>query len=173
MNKKYIIKSIIFFNKIFMQSIFKILEKLQIPYENYTHNPVYSCDEAKCVEIPGKRVKSLLLENKKSSNFYMVVIPDYKKLEVNKVRHFYNDSKLSFVSSEKMQELISLTPGNVSPYALINNSLKNIKVIIDKELENEKIWFHPLRNDNTVVTTMKDVERFLDFLWYNFHYITL
>ncbi len=156
-----------------MQRIFEILDNLWIDYKNYEHKPVSSCNEAKWIDVPGKRVKSLLLRNKKASNFYMVILPDYKQLDVNKVRYFFDDTKLSFVSTEKMKELINLTPWNVSPYALLNNKEKNIKVAFDIELKTEKVWFHPLRNDNTIVSCMDDVEKFLVFLWFEYNYLEL
>ena len=88
------------------QIIFDILDSLEIPYMNYEHTPVFTCDEAKGVEIPGYRVKSLLLRNKKSTNFYMVVLPDSKKLDTNIVRAIFNDSKMSFVGEETMLQKI-------------------------------------------------------------------
>ncbi len=153
-----------------MQRVFEILDNLKIDYKNYKHKAVFSCDDAKWIEVPWKRVKSLLLRNKKSTNFYMVILPDYKKLDVNIIRSFFDDTKLSFVSTEKMQELIKLTPWSVSPYALINNEEKNIKLLFDLELKWELIWFHPLRNDNTIVSKMEDVEKFLENLGFVYDY---
>lgn len=152
------------------QKIFKILDDLDIKYTNYEHKPTHSTKDSKWVDIPWKRVKSLLLRNKKSTNFYMVVLWDYKNLEVNKVRYFFDDSKLSFVSAEQMEELIGLKPGNVSPYALINNAEKNIKLLFDIDLKWVLVGFHPLRNDNTIVTNMDDIEKFLDFLEFSYFY---
>ena len=155
------------------QKILKILDDLEIEHTNYEHKAVFSCNDAKWISVPWKRIKSLLLRNKKSTSFYMVVLPDYKKLDVNIVRYFYKDSKLSFVSSEKMEELIGLKPGSVSPYALINNIEKNIKVAFDEDLKWEIVGFHPLRNDNTVVTNMSWVEKFLESLAFSYDYMKL
>ena len=155
------------------QKVFDVLDSIKIPYENFEHLPVFTCDEAKWVDIPGQRVKSLLLKNKKKENYYMIVLADEKRLNQDEVRKFFNDSKLSFVDEEKMVELIWIKPWSVSPYALVNNSDKNIKVIFDTELKDVEIWFHPLQNDNTVVTNMKNVEEFLSYLWFEYHYIKL
>lgn len=136
------------------QKIFDILDSLEIPYTNYEHAPVFTCDEAKGVEIPGYRVKSLLLRNKKASNFYMVVLPDSKKLDTNIVRAIYDDSKMSFVDEETMMQKIGLRPGSVSPFALINNLERDIRVVFDSELQDKLVGFHPLQNDNTIVLEM-------------------
>ncbi len=153
-----------------IQKIFDILSSLEIKYTNYEHLAVFSCDDAKWVDIPWKRVKSLLLRNKKSTNFYMVVLPDDKKLDTNIIRWIFDDSKMSFVSEELMMEKIWLKPGSVSPFALINNIEKDIKVLFDESLRWEDIWFHPLQNDNTVVLNMKDVEHFLDNIWFEYFF---
>ena len=152
------------------QKIFKILDKLEIKYTNYEHDPVHTCNDAKWVDIPGKRVKSLLLRNKKSTSFYMVVLGDDKKLDTNIVRYIFNDTKLSFASEEQMMEKIWLKPGSVSPFALINNPETDIKVIVDMELKESLVGFHPLQNDNTVVLEMIAVEHFLNNLGVDFYY---
>ena len=77
---------------------------------------------------------------------------------------------MSFASEERMMEKIGLKPGSVSPFALINNSERDIRVVFDSELQGEKVWFHPLQNDNTIVLDMKSVEHFLENLWITYVY---
>jgi len=44
-------------------------------------------------------------------------------------------------------------PGAVSPFALLNASARNIKVVLDKKMMREKLLnYHPLRNDATTST---------------------
>jgi len=50
----------------------------------------------------------------------------------------------------------------VSPFALINNTDNDIRVVFDSELKDVEIGFHPLQNDNTIVLQMKHVEHFLE-----------
>lgn len=144
------------------QKILDILDKLEIEYTNYEHQAVFTCDEAKGVEIPGYRVKSLLLRNKKATNFYMIVLPDNKQLDSNIIRAIFDDSKMSFASEERMIEKIWLKPWSVSPFALINNTDRDIRVVFDSELKDQLVGFHPLQNDNTVVLNMMSVEHFLE-----------
>lgn len=155
------------------KKIFNILDNLKINYVNYEHEAVFTCDEAKWVEIPWLRVKSLLLRNKKATQYYMVVLKDSKRLDTNIIRDFFWDSKMSFASAERMMEKIWLKPGSVSPFALINNVDHDIKVVFDAELEWKLIWFHPLQNDNTVVLTMPEVEIFLSSIWFVSNYLEL
>jgi Ala-tRNA(Pro) deacylase len=92
----------------------------------------------------------------------MVVLEENKKLDTNILRDFFQDSKMSFFEEELMIQKVNLRPGSISPFALVNNKEKDIKVVFDIELQNTTIGFHPLQNDNTVVLNMKDVELFLD-----------
>jgi Ala-tRNA(Pro) deacylase len=94
----------------------------------------------------------------------MIVLPDHKHLDTNIIRTIFDDSKMSFASEERMMEKIGLKPGSVSPFALINNEERDIRVVFDSVLQSELIGFHPLQNDNTVVLNMKSVEHFLENL---------
>ena len=49
--------------------ILNTLDKLEIEYKNYEHKPLFTCDEARNIEIPWVRVKSLLLRNKKATQY--------------------------------------------------------------------------------------------------------
>jgi Ala-tRNA(Pro) deacylase len=149
------------------------LDELGVKYKNYEHQIVFSCNDAKWVDIPGKRVKSLLIRNKKSTNFYMVVLWDNVRLDTNIVREFFWDSKMSFVSEDDMIKKIWLKPWSVSPFALINNIEKDINLVIDKKLEKQIVWFHPLQNDNTIVLHMDDVLKYVDKLWFKTNFIDL
>jgi len=155
------------------QKIFNLLDKLQLNYKNYEHKPVFTCNEAKWVEIPWKRVKSLFLRNKKATKYYMVVLEDDKRFDSNHFRHTIWENKISFANEERMINKIWVKPWHVSPFALINNTEKDVEVIFDTNLKNCLIWFHPGQNDNTTVLEISWVEKFLEELWIKFKYLEL
>lgn len=155
------------------QEIFKVLDLLKIEYKNYEHLPVFTCDEAKWVDVPWERVKSLLLRNKNKTRFYMLVLWDKKQLDSNKLRKIIKENKISFTTKELMNELIWVEPGHVSPFAMINNVDKNIKVLFDIELKDKLIGFHPGQNNNTTVLNITWVEKFLSNLGFEYEYIDL
>ncbi len=155
------------------QAITDILDNLKIDYKIYCHKPTFRCDEARDVDIPWMRVKSLLLRNKKKTRFFMIVTTDEKKLDMNHLRKSLGESKLWFASPELMHELIALEPGHVSPYALINNEEKNIEVFFDTDIKGQPVGFHPLQNTQTIVTNLDNVERFLDFLGFEYAYLEI
>lgn len=156
-----------------MQRIFDKLDELKINYENFSHNPTFTCAEARNVEIPWKRVKSLLLNNKNKQKFFMIVLEDEKRLDVRKLQKVLWEAKLSFMSWDLIFEKTQVKIGHISPFALINNLEKDIKVIFDLELKDEEVWFHPLRNDNTVVLNLGSMEIFLKDLNIEYFYLEL
>ena len=147
------------------QKIFTLLEELQIPYQNFEHKPAFTCEESKGIDLPGQRVKSLLLKNKQKNNFFMVVLADEKRLDSNVIRKYFWENKISFASEELMIEKIWVKPGHVSPFAMINNVDQDITVVFDESLKDVEIGIHPLQNDNTIVIKVLDVLHFLENIW--------
>ncbi len=155
------------------QKILNILDSLKIEYKNYEHKPAFSCDDAKWIDIPWKRVKSLFLRNKKATKYYMVVLEDDIRFDSNKFRHLVWENKISFASEQRMIDKIWIKPWHVSPFATINNKDKDVEIIFNSTLKNCKIWFHPWQNDNTTVLDILWVEKFLKYLGIRFSYLEL
>ena len=103
----------------------------------------------------------------------MVVIEDYKKLDSAKIMEKFGEKRLSFVREEYMMQKISLTPGHVSPLALLNNLENDIHVIFDESIRGTMVWFHPWRNDNTVILNLDDVEKYIREVGNEFEYLDL
>ena len=66
------------------------------------------------------------------------------------------------IKEEYLLELLGISPGSVTPFALLNNTENNIDLYLeDKMYESEYINFHPLTNKATV--TIKSRE-FIEFM---------
>jgi len=155
------------------EKILNILNTLEIKYTNYEHQPAFTCNDAKWIDIPWQRVKSLFLRNRNYTRYYMVVLEDNKKFDSNMFRKLVWENKITFANEEKMMEKIWVKPGHVSPLALINNTEKDVKVIFNSTLKDVLIGFHPWQNDNTTVLNMDGVEKFLKHLEIEFDYMDL
>ena len=142
---------------------FKILESLEISYQNYTHEPVFTVEESKHIDemIPGAHCKSLLLTNKKEAYFLIVMLGE-DRLDIKALSQALGKGPLSFVSAEKMKALIDLEPGHVTPFGVMADKENHVKVVLQKALtEYELINFHPLRNDMTTTIKTTDLLKFL------------
>ena len=70
-------------------------------------------------------------------------------LTIEDADRFIEDSKLG------------LPPGTVSPFGLLNNLEKDVKVYVDEEIANEDIMcFHPNINTKTLFLKTKDLFKF-------------
>lgn len=156
-----------------MQKIYDKLNELKINFKDFSHKATFSCNEARSVEIPGERVKSLILTNKQKNKFVMVVLSDEKKLDVKILQKYFWEKKFSFAKNEDILEKIWVEIGHISPFALINNSKKDIFLIFDKILKWKEIWFHPLINTKTIVLNLNDMEFFLENIWFKSEFLEL
>lgn len=149
-----------------MADIYEVLKKLNIPYEKHEHPAVFTVEEAAKYDrgFAAGASKNLFLRNKKGDIHYLVVIPAMKKVDLKALQVTLHESKLSFASPERMMTYLGLTPGSVSPFGIINDKEKAVRVIIDSELlANEKLGFHPNINTATLVVKTEDFKKFLQW----------
>ena len=74
-----------------------------------------------------------------------------------------DEAKLRFASEEKMQKYLGITPGSVTPLAVINDVHCQVQTIFLREAwEAEKIFCHPLVNTATLVLEHSGIEKFLN-----------
>jgi Ala-tRNA(Pro) deacylase len=146
-----------------MKDIYSVLDKLGIVYKKYEHPAVFTVEEAKKHDTgSGSYNKSIFLRNKKGDNFYLVLTLGSKRIDLKNLAVFLNETKLSFASPEKMMKYLGLTPGSVSPFGLINDVDKVVKVIVDEELlKFDKQGYHPNINTATLIISTEDLKKFL------------
>lgn len=149
-----------------MQDIYQILDDIGIKYDKREHPAVFTCEQADRYydESMGGKSKNLLLRNRKGDVHYLVVLQSDKKLDLKKLETLFGESKLSFASEERLMKHLGLTPGSVSPFGLINDAEKAVKVVIDNDLWTyPKLHFHPNTNTASLVIATEDFKKFLDW----------
>lgn len=69
---------------------------------------------------------------------------------------------------------LKLTPGSVTPLAVINDEENQVEVIFDEELKKEKlVGVHPCENTSTVLITISDLEKYINQVNNKFRYIKI
>ena len=112
--------------------------------------------------IDAAHCKNLFLRNQKGTRHYLVIVQHRKRVDLRGVAEQIGDGKLSFASPERLMTHLGVTPGSVSPFGLINDASHEVRVFLDRDLENAtRISFHPNINTVTVVLAFADFERFL------------
>jgi len=158
------------------ENVIKKLKELNIEYELVEHEPALTTEQAdEFIEgIEGVRTKTMFLTNKKKKNFYMVIMDDSKMMDMDKFKDMVDEKKVKMASEESLYEKMMLPPGVVSPFGLLNNEDKDIRVYIDKEIVGEdRMSFHPNTNEKTIFVKTEDLLKFLENIDYPVNIIEL
>ncbi|MCK4499321.1 prolyl-tRNA synthetase associated domain-containing protein [Candidatus Babeliales bacterium] len=145
------------------KAVFEFFKKHDIPFKNFEHNPVFTANEKIELDepVPGAHNKTLFLKNKKDQ-YWLVSILEHQRLDIKKLQELVESGKLSFASPELLLEKLGITPGSVTPFALMNRSSQGVSVILDEEMMKHKILnFHPMHNDMTTGISREDFLRFI------------
>jgi Ala-tRNA(Pro) deacylase len=69
---------------------------------------------------------------------------------------------------------LGVAPGSVSPFGLINDADRDVRVVIDSDLQHaDRLTFHPNVNTLTYVIAGADFRRFLDACGNPVRYLTI
>ena len=144
--------------------VFECLRSLEIPYERYEHPPVRTAEDGDVhwVGIDAVHCKNLFLRNQKGDRHYLLVVVHTKRVDLRGVATQIGDGKLSFASPERLVKYLGVTPGSVSPFGLIHDHERHVRVFLDRDLRRgERISFHPNINTATITLRFADFERYL------------
>ena len=142
------------------QKVFDLLNELGIPFQMVEHEPALTTEQAdRFIEgIEGVRTKTLFLTNKKKRNFYLVIMDDSKRLDMNVFKDIVEEKQIKMASAETLNDKMKLQPGAVSPFGLLNNEDKDIQVYFDQEIvSEERMSFHPNTNEKTIFVNTQDL----------------
>lgn len=158
------------------QPVLARLAELGIPCERYEHPPIATGDEGLVhwEGIDAVHCKNLFVRNQKGTRHYLVILPVEKRADLRFVSEQVGDGKLSFASAERLHKYLGVTPGSVSPFGLIHDHERHVRVYLDRDLKQaSRISFHPNLNTRTLVLAFVDFERFLASTWNVVKYIAV
>lgn len=140
--------------------VYELLEKLGIEYQQVDHeaaNTMEACEEVDKI-LGVQMCKNLFLCNRQKTNFYLLLMPGDKPFKTKDLSKQINSARLSFAEPEFMEEFLDIKPGAVSVMGLMNDSEKQVQLLIDKPVaEEEYIGCHPCVNTSSVKLKIKDL----------------
>lgn len=157
--------------------VYELLEKLEIPFERMDHE-VADTMEA-CEKIDKKlqvtMCKNLFLCNRQKTNFFLLLMPGDKKFLTKDLSKQLGISRLSFAEAEFMEKFLDITPGSVSVLGLMNDTEKEVTLLIDRDLlEDEYIGCHPCVNTSSLKIKTSDIlDKFLSYTGHTPTLVTL
>ncbi len=148
-----------------IEKVTNYLDSIGITYKLLRHVAVVTTEESRqVVHIDNcMACKSLYVKDKKSDNYYLVVLPFDKRAQMRALAAYVGCAKFEFATEEKLAEDLQVHRGCVSPFAFLNEKpTYSAKLLIDADVWNsENVKFHPCDNTATVVLKTEDFKKFL------------
>jgi Ala-tRNA(Pro) deacylase len=143
--------------------LFRRLDALGIRHVTHRHPPVFTVAAAAALRgaLPGGHCKSLFLKDKKGGLWLCVMLED-RRVDLNRLAARLGAPRFSFGSPELLAATLGVTPGSVTPFALVNDAAHRVAVVLDEEmLARDPLNYHPLDNAMTTAIAPADLVRFI------------
>lgn len=145
------------------EDLFRRLDALDIAHHTYVHAPVFTVEESRieCAHIPGGHTKNLFLKDR-NGGLWLVVAREGLRVDLNALAKQVGVARFSFGSADLLIEALGVPPGSVTPFALINDETRRVRVVLDAGmLILDPLNFHPLRNDRTTAVRPDHLLKFI------------
>ena len=145
--------------------LFAVLASLGAAVRTCEHPPLFTVAESRTLRgaVPGLHSKNLFLKDKKG-RLFLVVAEEEAEIDLKRLHERLGASgRLSFGSADLLLEVLGVTPGSVTPFAVLNDRPPRVSVAIDRRLAvAAEANFHPLVNTATTTIAGADLVRFLE-----------
>ena len=134
-----------------------------IPFRVVSHAAVNNVEEHKaaCPDLPGKLAKNLFVKDKKKQ-LYLIVAANDAQVNLGGLAKLLNAGTMRMETPDALLATLGVTPGSVTPLAVINDEKKSVIVVLDSTLESaEFINVHPLINTATVSVTPAELKSYI------------
>lgn len=143
------------------------LKDLGITATTIDHPPLHAVDDAQAWRAAnlgaetGGFCKNLFLKDKKGS-LWLVVTLEERNIRLNSLPKSLGSARLSFAKPELLWETLGVRPGSVTPFALVNDESRKVRLILDAPMmEHDWLNYHPLTNEATTTISKADFLKFI------------
>ena len=143
-----------------------LLDQLGIAHATLDHPAVFRVGEGGSIKarIPGAHTKNLFLKDARG-DLWLVCAKDDTAIDLKRLHAVIGSARLSFGPAELMVETLGVTPGSVTLFALANDPLHRVRLVLDLALAKaDEVSFHPLENTATTTVDQAGLRTFLDHL---------
>lgn len=154
------------------RDLMRRLGELGIPATTRRHEPLFTVEDGRHLHegLPGGHCKSLFLKDKKGALWLVVALHD-TRVDLKGLQKALGAARFSFAKPDLLMEVLGVTPGAVTPFALINAEGgardATLSVVLDARMLAEDIVnYHPLTNDATTAISPGDLLRFIREMGY-------
>lgn len=146
------------------ETLMRRLDDIGVKYTRYDHEAVFTVEESSKLEtdMPGTHCRNLFVRDKKKRMF-LVVLPNEVAVDMKKLAPVIGSDRLSFGSADRLWQYLGVRPGSVCPFSIINDTDKNVTIVLDKGMmEAEIVNYHPLINTMTLGLSPADLLKFIE-----------
>ena len=139
------------------------LDQLGVEHSTVDHPAVFRVGEGEDIKaaIPGAHTKNLFLKDAKGQ-LWLISARDTTGIDLKRLHPVIGSARLSFGNEALMVETLGVTPGSVTAFALINDTGRRVRFVLDRALaEADRVNFHPLANTATTGVTQAGFREFL------------
>lgn len=143
--------------------LFAFLDQLGIATRTVEHPAVFTVEESEKLdrEMPGGHTKNLFLKDAKG-RLFLVVAEARASIDMKSLHKVIDSARLSFGKAELLQEVLGVTPGSVTAFAVLSDRTGQVSVIIDQTLMGyDTINCHPMVNTATTNIGRDDLVKFM------------
>ncbi|XP_075497090.1 uncharacterized protein LOC142534068 isoform X2 [Primulina tabacum] len=149
------------------EQLLSLLQEHEIEFSQYEHPVVLTVEaQAKYVvgHMNGALTKNLFLKDKKQRFYIVSALAETKvDLKVLSQRLGLGKGGLRMAPEESLTEIIQVPLGCVTPFSLVNESARNVSLLLDQRLKTQEYcFFHPLSNDMSIALNSHDLDKFLN-----------
>lgn len=157
---------------------YDLLDSLGVPYTRVDHDALPTIEAClKVDQLLGAEIcKNLFLRNAQKTDFYLLLMPGNKKFKTAVLSKQIGSARLSFASSEFMEEFLDITPGSVSVLGLMNDKNNRVRLLIDQDVIDHHTFVgcHPCINTSSLKLYTKDIlEKFLPAVHHEYTIVNL
>ena len=153
--------------------LFAYLDQLGIAHTTHWHEAVFTVGESTELKasMPGGHTKNLFLKDK-DGTLILIAAEAHSELKLNKLHRLIGTKRLSFGTPELMEEILGVTPGSVTAFALMNDKAGRVRFLVDAALmAHDPVNFHPLTNTGTTAISREDFRKFVEATGHSFDVI--
>lgn len=140
------------------------LDSLGIAHRTHDHAPVFTVAESAEIKaaMPGGHTKNLFLKDRRGRLFLLSALAE-TKIDLKALAKLFGADRFSFGSPELLHEALGVTPGSVTAFAVMNDRLGRVTMLLDAALfDHDPVNFHPMSNDATTAVSPAGLTAFLD-----------
>ena len=141
------------------ERLYHDLTQAGIAYAVHEHTAVFTVEESRAIktDIECLHTKNLFLKDAGGA-FFLLTVPAEARIDLKRVHPLLQCRRLSFGKPDAMERLIGVTPGSVTPLAMINAEVGAITLVLDQALAVDRpVGAHPLRNTATMTLAGTDI----------------